>query len=991
MAQLMAGAGRLAARFPWWVLTAWILAALIAGSTVFLVGAQTDNDLDLPGTDSQTATDVLAARFPPQQNGTSPIVFYTPSGSLLSGEQKTAVHDAVKAMRQTEHVYSVLNPISSKGQSAGLVSDDKSTAYAPVLMDIDSGEVDEELAQQVLDAARGPARAAGVIVEAGGAIGSRLSIPETESSEIVGLAAAMVILTIVLGSLVAMGLPIVVAIVALSIALSLIGLMGHLFGVPSIAPTVATMIGLGVGIDYALFLVTRYKTELAKGVPVHESIAEAVATSGSAIVFAGGTVVVALLCLAVADIPLVTAIGLAAAVAVVVAVLASVTLLPALLSIVGNRIHKLAIPAALRHEPTSEQSGFWHTWSKTVITHPWLAIGASLAILAPLIVPIFSLQLGQEDISVAPTSTTERRAYDLVEQGLGVGYNGPLLIASTLRPAARPSEEFQQKYHKAKSLQRELNKEQKYLTKQKQRLQQQQAQLQAEGNQLQAQANALRAQQAQLLAQQAKLESQANELQREQQQLEEQQRQLEAEKQRLIRQSEALAQEAKRVAAALGIVRAREELLNRRIQHATNPNRIERLKARLARVQAHEDLLLDKAQQIRKQAEHLASEAERLQRQADHLRAEAARLQQQAAALEQSKQQLESQAAALTSQADALEAQQADLQRQADQLQRQSDALKKQKRQAERQKSKAEDLQKQLTRQLTQAGGDKRATDPRVVSLQHTLLGTPGVVALTPPQVSTKGDALVLNAVPATAPASDETAALVVTLRDDVLPQSKSQGLTSHVGGYTASYVDLASKIADRLPIVVLTVLALSFLLLLLAFRSLLIPLQAAVTNLLSVAASFGVLTAVFQWGWGLSLVGLDAPSGSVPIASYVPLMMFAVLFGLSMDYEVFLVSHIIAARERGLSARDSVIEGLSGSARVISGAALIMICVFGSFILNGDPTVKQFGVGLSVAVFLAAALVLVLAPALLGLLGDRTWRLPNWLDQVLPDLGLRE
>lgn len=987
----MAGAGRLAARFPWWVLTAWILAALVAGTTVFLVGAQTDNDLDLPGTDSQTATDVLAARFPPQQNGTSPIVFYVPSGGLLSGDQKTAVHDAVKGMRQTEHVYSVLNPISSKGQAAGLVSADKSTAYAPVLMDIDSGEVDEELAQAVLDAAREPAEAAGVTVEAGGAIGSRLSIPETESSEIVGLAAAMVILTIVLGSLIAMGLPIVVAIVALSVALSLIGLMGHLFGVPSIAPTVATMIGLGVGIDYALFLVTRHQTELAKGVPMHESIAEAVATSGSAIVFAGGTVVVALLCLAVADIPLVTAIGLAAAVAVVVAVLASVTLLPALLSIVGNGIHKLAIPAALRHEASSEASGFWHTWSNAVTTHPWLAIGASLAILAPLIVPVFSLQLGQEDISVAPTSTTERRAYDLVEQGLGVGYNGPLLIASTLHPAARPSQEFQQKYHKAKSLQRQLKKEQKYLRQQKKKLQGQQAQLQAEGDQLQAQADVLKTQQAELLAQQAALQAQANELKTEQGQLEAQQRGLEAEKRSLTNQGLALARQAKRVALALGVVRAREDLLKRRIQHATNPNRIDRLKERLARVQAREDLLLKKAQQIRKQAEHLAAQAERLQRQADHLQAEAASLQQQATALEQSKLALESQAAALTSQADALKAQQADLQRQANQLQRQADALKMQKQRAERQKSKAESLQKQLTRQLTQAGGDKRATDPRIVSLQGTLLGTPGVVALTPPQVSTKGDALVLNAVPATAPASDETAALVVTLRVDVLPQSKSQGLVSHVGGYTASYVDLASKIADRLPIVVLTVLALSFLLLLLAFRSLLIPLQAAVTNLLSVAASFGVLTAVFQWGWGLSLVGLDAPSGSVPIASYVPLMMFAVLFGLSMDYEVFLVSHIIAARERGISARDSVIDGLSGSARVISGAALIMICVFGSFILNGDPTVKQFGVGLSVAVLLAAALVLVLAPALLGLLGRRTWWLPNWLEKILPDLGLRE
>ena len=272
------------------------------------------------------------------------------------------------------------------------------------------------------------------------------------------------------------------------------------------------------------------------------------------------------------------------------------------------------------------------------------------------------------------------------------------------------------------------------------------------------------------------------------------------------------------------------------------------------------------------------------------------------------------------------------------------------------------------------------------------MLATPGVVALTPPQVSKKGDALVLNAVPGTAPASDATAALVSDLRDDVLPTTTDDGqMVSYVGGYTASYVDLATKIADRLLWVVLAVLALSFVLLLVAFRSLLVPLQAAIMNLLSVAASFGVLTAVFQWGWGLSLVGLDAPGGTVPIASYVPLLMFAILFGLSMDYEVFLISHIVAHRDQGMEPRPSVTAGLAGSARVISAAALIMFCVFGSFILNGDPTVKQFGVGLSVAVFLAGTLVLVLAPALLLLFGDHTWRLPTWLGRILPDIGLEE
>ena len=289
--------------------------------------------------------------------------------------------DAVAALKQAPEVYSVLSPISSKGQSAGLISDDEATGYAPVLLEVDSGLVDEELAQQILDAARGPAEAAGIQVEAGGSIGGRLSEPKTESSEVVGLTAAMIILTLVLGSLVAMGLPILVAVFALSAALSIIGLLGHVYGIPSIAPTIATMIGLGVGIDYALFLVTRHKDQLAGGMTIRESIAEAVATSGSAIVFAGSTVVIALLCLVLADIPLVTAIGLAAAVAVLVAVLGAITLLPALLSIVGTGIHRLALPAFMQRREAAAGGGFWGAWARAVTGHPWLALIGSIAVL----------------------------------------------------------------------------------------------------------------------------------------------------------------------------------------------------------------------------------------------------------------------------------------------------------------------------------------------------------------------------------------------------------------------------------------------------------------------------------------------------------------------------------------------------------------------------------------------------------------------------------
>ena len=244
--------------------------------------------------------------------------------------------------------------------------------------------------------------------------------------------------------------------------------------------------------------------------------------------------------------------------------------------------------------------------------------------------------------------------------------------------------------------------------------------------------------------------------------------------------------------------------------------------------------------------------------------------------------------------------------------------------------------------------------------------------------------------VPTTRPADPAPPRSCASQRDQVHPRGHGRGRRrGHVGGSTAANVDLAALITDRLPLVILTVLALTFLLLLLAFRSLLVPVQAAVTNLLSVGAAFGILTAAFQWGWAIPIIGPDSPYGTVPIASYVPLMMFAALFGLSMDYEVFFVSHVQGRRAAGDDARSAVRHGLAASAKVIVAAAAIMIAVFGSFILNGDPTIKQFGVGLASAVFLAALMVLLLAPALLVVFGDRTWALPRVLDRILPHLDL--
>jgi uncharacterized membrane protein YdfJ with MMPL/SSD domain len=246
------------------------------------------------------------------------------------------------------------------------------------------------------------------------------------------------------------------------------------------------------------------------------------------------------------------------------------------------------------------------------------------------------------------------------------------------------------------------------------------------------------------------------------------------------------------------------------------------------------------------------------------------------------------------------------------------------------------------------------------------------------------------NAIPKTRPADPRTADLVTEMRASVIPAATSEGgITAYVGGVTAANVDLASKISSKLAELILVVLALSVVLLLIAFRSLLIPVQAAVTNLLCVGAAFGVLVAAFQWGWGLDLVGLSTPYGTVPIASYVPLMMFAALFGLSMDYEVFLVSQIAQHHAAGESPRQAVRSGVASSAKVIAAAAIIMISVFGSFILNGDPTIKQFGVGLSVAVLLASAMVLSLAPAMLTLFGSAVWWLPRWLSKLLPHVDI--
>ena len=1032
MGKALHALGMFCARRSWTTLGIWALMAAGVVGLVVVYGPETSNDLELPGTESQQVQDLLTERFPPQQNGANPIVFHVEHGKLTDQDNKQAIQDAVKGLRGAQHVYSVTNPLSDAGQTAGLLSKDKQTAFAPVLLDVGSAELDAAIATSVFATTK-PASSAGIQVEAAGSIGSELSDQPTESSEVVGILCAMLILTLVLGSLIAMGMPIITAVVGLAFALASIGLMGHLFAVPDTGATLATMIGLGVGIDYALFMVTRHQQHLEEGLPVEESIAKTVATSGSAIVFAGGTVVVALVALRVANIPLLSTLGLASAVAVLTAVLAAITFLPAVLGLLGHRIHWLSLPAFMRRK--RPDGGVWGTWAGFVTRRPVLLTVVALAFLAPLIVPAPSLAFGQEDIGAAPLDTTERKAYDLIAAGFGPGYNGPLQVASKLDPPASPSDEYNQKYAKAKSLQKQLQQDQKTLPKEKKQLEAQQKQLEAQQADLEAQQAQLERQKTQLEGQQAslqrkgdQLEAQGARLQREQASLEAQSRKLQSQKARLLtekkqliaqrnrleRQARALAEQARPLIRRLAVLEARERVLERRIAQAEangNNNLARRLRTRLQRVQdrafgvqaqlapiqrqaerlaAEARDLQARADQLQRQADALQAEANQLSARADRLRAQARSLDKQKADLQASANELQASANRLKASGDQLQAKADRLQQQATALQKQANSLKSQQQTAQQQKKQAEKLQKQLTAMVTTAGGDPRATDPRVTKLQQSLSGTPGVQTLTPPQTNKKGDVVLLSAVPTTAPATDATAALLNDVRDHVVPQATSEGgITTYVGGYTASYADLATLISQRLLLVIGTVILLGFVLLMIAFRSLLIPLQAAVTNVLSAAAAFGILTACFQFGWGIDLVGLETSSSTVPIASYVPLMMFAVLFGLSMDYEVFLVSHIQQHHLAGEPARQAACSGLRTSARITTAACLIMTSVFASFILNGDPTIKQFGVGLSSAVLLAGLLVITLAPATIALMGEAAWWLPRWLGRVLPHIDV--
>ena len=620
--------------------------------------------------------------------------------------------------------------------------------------------------------------------------------------------------------------------------------------------------------------------------------------------------------------------------------------------------------------------------------------------------PLFALELGQEDIGATPTDTQERQAYDLIAAGFGPGYNGPLLIAVDMGTPATANPKVEQQENQAKSLQAQLEQEQK-------EGQQQQAALEAQGAGLKSQQAALESEQASLEAQAADLGRQADALRAQQRQVEAERARLEAEiaaitskRDSLLRRAEGLLQQFRsaqsqrqgrerqlaRVLEAVQAARARlaaappEAADAIRAQIAAQTNEAERLRGAIASARAREQQLLSQAGELRAQARAAAASArppESLRQQVRQLASNAASLASNAASLERQQASLEAQGAALQAQGAELQAEAADLQEQQAQLEQ----LQKT---AQQQQKQAESLQNQLTQELTKAGGDARGTDPRLVTLQDDLGAAPGVNLVSPPQINKSGSAVVYSVIATTAPSDPETADLVEELRSTTIPEATAgEDIQAYVGGSTASNVDLASEITSRLPVVIIVVLLLSIIVLTIAFRSLLVPLQAAVTNVLCVGAAFGILTAAFQWGWGIDILGIDTNSDSVPIASYVPLMMFAVLFGLSMDYQVFLLSAVAMRRQVGDDDKRAIAWGMEHSGPVITAAGLIMIGVFGSFILNGDPTVKQFGVGLASAVALAASAVLVLVPAVLTLLGKWAWWMPGWLGKVVPTVDI--
>jgi RND superfamily putative drug exporter len=688
----------------------WIIALV---GLVFLGGAVKgpyERNFSLPGAESQQALDLLKARFPSRAGGTVDIVYKAEAGVNDPGV-RIKMDGIFRQIDTLPHVDAVVGPYSKEG--ARQISRDGKIAFAEVQFGIQASDVERDEANQLI-ALGNAAESSGITVEFAGDVILFTQQQQPGGAEAAGLLAAILILLVTFGSLLAMVLPLMSAVFGIAIGLSLVLIFANFISVPEFTPQIAAMIGIGVGIDYALFIVTRFRQGLREGLDPEAATVRAMTTAGRAVVFAGTVVVISLLGILLMGFEFVQGLAVGGAAAVFVTMLASITLLPAMLGFVGRNIDKLHVP--LFHGKEKGSAGFWYRWSRFIQRSPWVAGLAGLAVIVLLAVPLFSMRLGSADSGNDPKSQTTRRSYDLLSEGFGPGFNGPFILAAEL----------------------------------------------------------------------------------------------------------------------------------------------------------------------------------------DH----------------------------------------------------------------------PQDL-------------------AAVQQLQKKLSSVPGVAAVTPVIPNQKGDAAIITVYPTTSPQDAATSDLVHSLRRTVIPQAMAgTGVKVYVGSFTAIFVDFAQKIAERLPILIAVVIALSFILLMVVFRSILVPIKAAIMNLLSIGAAYGIIVAVFQWGWGRQIIGVGKTG---PIESWIPMMMFTILFGLSMDYEIFLLSRV---REEYLRTRDnarSVADGVAATGRVITAAAAIMIVVFLTFVVGFDiRQVKEIGLGLAMAVLVDATLVrMVLVPATMELLGDANWWLPKWLDRAMPTFSI--
>ena len=688
------------------VLALWLV-VLAAGAGVSLgAGSRYVNDFHLPKTGSQQARELLAAGFPQQSGDRDQIVFRARTGTLADPANRRTIAATLAQVAKLRHVSAVAGPFAPGTRA---LSADGSIGFATVVLDREANGTTQRVIS-IAESARSPA----LQVELAGRAIEQAQKTAIGSTMVVGLIAAIAVLLLSFGSLLAMGLPIVTALCGLGTGIGIVALLSRALEMPDFSGELALMIGLGVGVDYALFIVTRYREAYrVDGGDVMHAIGVAMNTAGRAVIFAGVTVVISLLGMCALGIGFLYGLAVSSSIAVLLVLAASLTLLPALLGFAGHRIGRGGRLAGRLHEPRPGR-GFWEWWIRAIQRRPALSALAAAAVMLVLASPVLGLRLGNTDAGNDPRGQTTRRAYDLLAQGFGPGFNGPLLVVAKLPRA-----------------------------------------------------------------------------------------------------------------------------------------------------------------------------------------------------------------------------------------------------------------------------GDTAPLD----RLAATLRRDPDVAAVTPPRASPSGVIATLSAYPASSPQSAQTEALVSRLRDGAIPPLEQEtGVVVRVGGFTAAQIDFAHVIGSKLWIFVAAVVLLSALLLLVVFRSLLIPLQAAVMNLLSIASSLGVVVAVFQWGWFGGLLGI---SGG-PIQAFLPVMMFAIVFGLSMDYEVFLVSRNHEAWAHGAGPSDAVRVGLTRTGRVVTAAAAVMVVVFFSFVLSGDRTIELFGLGLSTAVFLDAVVIrCVLLPAVLELLGRATWRFPAALDRRLPRLAI--